>query len=106
MAFKIKVSFDFNGSEIWGTFLFRFGLPANSQYFCFRLHMHVLKLVDFGSQGDANDYVGKGLSGGNVVVYPPKDSGYKAEENVIVGNVALYGAIQGEAFFRYDIGLG
>jgi glutamate synthase (NADPH/NADH) len=50
--------------------------------------------------GDANDYVGKGLSGGNIVVYPPKDSNFKAEDNLIVGNVCLYGASSGKAFFR------
>ena len=51
-------------------------------------------------EGDANDYVGKGLSGGRMVVYPPKASTFAAEENIIVGNVALYGATSGEAFFR------
>ena len=51
-------------------------------------------------EGDANDYVGKGLSGGRVIVYPPKDSRFVPEENVIVGNVCLYGATGGEAFFR------
>lgn len=51
-------------------------------------------------EGDANDYVGKGLSGGRLVVYPPKQSTFKAEENVIVGNVCLYGATSGEAFIR------
>jgi glutamate synthase (NADPH/NADH) len=50
--------------------------------------------------GDANDYVGKGLSGGNIVVYPPRDSNFKAEENLIIGNVCLYGATSGKAFFR------
>lgn len=51
-------------------------------------------------EGDANDYVGKGLSGGRLVVYPPKQSTFKAEENIIVGNVCLYGATYGEAFIR------
>ncbi|EFP88939.2 glutamate synthase [NADPH] [Puccinia graminis f. sp. tritici CRL 75-36-700-3] len=51
-------------------------------------------------EGDANDYVGKGLSGGRLIVYPPRSSPFKAEENVIVGNVCLYGATSGEAFFR------
>jgi glutamate synthase (NADPH/NADH) len=49
-------------------------------------------------EGDANDYVGKGLSGGRLIVYPPRNSQFKAEENVIVGNVCLYGATYGEAF--------
>lgn len=51
-------------------------------------------------EGDANDYVGKGLSGGRLIVYPPKNSKFKAEENVIIGNVCLYGATSGEAFIR------
>ena len=51
-------------------------------------------------EGDANDYVGKGLSGGRLIVYPPKKSTFKAEENIIIGNVCLYGATSGEAFIR------
>ncbi|KAF9532316.1 NADPH-dependent glutamate synthase [Crepidotus variabilis] len=51
-------------------------------------------------EGDANDYVGKGLSGGRLIVYPPKESTFKAEENIIIGNVCLYGATSGEAFIR------
>jgi glutamate synthase domain-containing protein 3 len=51
-------------------------------------------------EGDTNDYVGKGLSGGRIVVYPPKEATYVPEENIIVGNVALYGAVKGEAYFR------
>ncbi|KAI0341760.1 NADPH-dependent glutamate synthase [Trametopsis cervina] len=51
-------------------------------------------------EGDSNDYVGKGLSGGRLIVYPPKQSKFKAEENIIIGNVCLYGATSGEAFIR------
>ena len=51
-------------------------------------------------EGEANDYVGKGLSGGRLVVYPPSASTFAAEENIILGNVALYGATSGEAFFN------
>ena len=50
--------------------------------------------------GDSNDYFGKGLSGGKLVVYPPKGSRFKAEENIIIGNVALYGATSGKAFIN------
>ncbi|MBF0238704.1 MAG: glutamate synthase large subunit [SAR324 cluster bacterium] len=50
-------------------------------------------------EGDANDYVGKGLSGGRIIVSPPKISTFKADENIIIGNTVLYGAIAGEAFF-------
>jgi glutamate synthase domain-containing protein 2/glutamate synthase domain-containing protein 1/glutamate synthase domain-containing protein 3 len=49
-------------------------------------------------EGDANDYFGKGLSGGKIIVYPPKTSTFVAEENMIIGNVALYGATAGEIF--------
>jgi glutamate synthase (ferredoxin) len=49
-------------------------------------------------EGDANDYIGKGLSGGKVVVYPPRESIFVPEENIIIGNVAFYGATSGEAF--------
>lgn len=50
--------------------------------------------------GDCNDYMGKGLSGGKIVVYPPKERNYKAEENIITGNVALYGATSGTAYIN------
>jgi glutamate synthase (ferredoxin) len=49
-------------------------------------------------EGDANDYVGKGLSGGKIIVYPPEGSTFVPEENIIIGNVAFYGATQGEAY--------
>jgi len=51
-------------------------------------------------EGDANDYVGKGLSGGKLIVYPPKNARFVAEDNIVIGNVALYGATSGEAYFR------
>ena len=51
-------------------------------------------------EGDANDYVGKGLSGGKLVVHPPANVSFLPEENIVVGNVALYGATGGAAFFR------
>lgn len=50
--------------------------------------------------GDSNDYFGKGLSGGKLIVYPPKTSAFKADENIIVGNVALYGATSGTAYMN------
>jgi len=51
-------------------------------------------------EGDANDYVGKGLSGGHLIVYPPRNSTFLPEENILIGNVALYGATGGEAYFN------
>ena len=50
--------------------------------------------------GEGNDYVGKGLSGGRIAIYPPAESPIVAEQNIIVGNTVLYGAIQGECYFR------
>ncbi len=51
-------------------------------------------------EGDSNDYVGKGLSGGKIIVYPPKAASFVPEDNILIGNVALYGATGGRAFFR------
>ncbi len=58
------------------------------------------KGVTLTLEGDANDYLGKGLSGGKIIVYPPRHSSFVPEENILVGNVLLYGATQGEAYFR------
>jgi glutamate synthase domain-containing protein 2/glutamate synthase domain-containing protein 3 len=58
------------------------------------------KGVTLTLEGEANDYVGKGLSGGRIIVYPPRASGFAAEENILIGNVALYGATSGETFFN------
>src|SRR5205085_9153655 len=55
-------------------------------------------------EGDANDYVGKGLSGGRIVVRPAADAPFCAEDNIIAGNVILYGATGGEAFIRGVVG--
>jgi glutamate synthase (NADPH) large chain len=56
--------------------------------------------VSFELEGDANDYVGKGLSGGRIVVHPSAESGIIPEQSIIVGNTVLYGAIEGECYFR------
>jgi glutamate synthase domain-containing protein 3 len=58
------------------------------------------KGVTLTLEGDANDYVGKGLSGGRIVVYPPRGSTFLPEENILIGNVVLYGATSGEAYFN------
>ncbi|NND98357.1 MAG: glutamate synthase large subunit [Pirellulaceae bacterium] len=55
--------------------------------------------ITINLEGDANDYVGKGLSGGRLIVYPPRESTFTPSENIIVGNVCLYGATGGEAYF-------
>lgn len=58
------------------------------------------KGVTFELEGMANDYVGKGISGGKIIIYPDKNSNYKADENIIIGNTTFYGAIAGEAYIR------
>jgi glutamate synthase (NADPH/NADH) large chain len=56
--------------------------------------------LKFELEGDANDYFGKGLSGAQLILYPPKQGGFVPSENIIVGNVAFYGATSGESFIR------
>jgi glutamate synthase (NADPH/NADH) large chain len=58
------------------------------------------KGVTFELEGEANDYVGKGLSGGRLIIRPPSNSGIVPEDSIIVGNTVLYGAIEGECYFR------
>jgi glutamate synthase domain-containing protein 2/glutamate synthase domain-containing protein 1/glutamate synthase domain-containing protein 3 len=82
------------------------GLPENTIRFTFNgsagqsFGAFLAKGVTLELEGDANDYVGKGLSGGNLIVYPPRNSTFLPEENIVIGNVALYGATGGEAFFN------
>jgi glutamate synthase (NADPH) large chain len=77
------------------TIRFRFHGTAGQSFGAFLAEGITLEL-----EGDANDYVGKGLSGGRLIVYPPQRSMFVAEENILIGNVALYGATNGRAFFR------
>ncbi len=58
------------------------------------------KGVTIELEGDANDYIGKGLCGGKIIIYPHHKSTFRAEENILIGNVVLYGATSGEAYFR------
>jgi len=60
----------------------------------------LVKGVTFRLEGDSNDYIGKGLSGGKIVVVPPAGSTFKPEENIIIGNTSFYGATGGEAYIR------
>ena len=76
----IKINFEGSAGQSFGAFL-----TSGIQ----------LKLT-----GDSNDYLGKGLSGGRIVVVPPEDRIFRAEDNILIGNVALYGATSGHAFFR------
>jgi len=58
------------------------------------------KGITFELEGEGNDYVGKGLSGGKIIVKPPRNAGIVPEESIIVGNTVMYGAIEGECYFR------
>jgi glutamate synthase (ferredoxin) len=78
-----------------GTIHLKFNGSAGQSFGAF-----VPKGVTQELEGDANDYFGKGLSGGRLILYPPKGSTFTPEENIIVGNVAFYGATGGEAFIR------
>ena len=78
-----------------GTVQLRFRGSAGQSFGAFIPRGMTLEL-----EGDANDYLGKGLSGGRIVLYPPKGSGFAAEENIITGNVACYGATSGEVYIR------
>lgn len=60
--------------------------------------------LTFELEGEANDYFGKGLCGGKLIVYPDKDSSFKPEDNILIGNVAFYGATAGEAYIRGQAG--
>jgi glutamate synthase (NADPH/NADH) large chain len=79
----------------YDTIRFKFTGTAGQSFGAF-----LAKGITLELEGDSNDYVGKGLSGGRLIIYPPKDSTFAAEDNVIIGNVALYGATSGRAFFR------
>lgn len=82
------------------------GLPDNTIQFTFKgtagqsFGAFTTNGVTLTLEGDANDYFGKGLSGGRLIIFPSKEARYVAEENIIIGNVAFYGATSGEAFIR------
>jgi len=82
------------------------GLPEDTVHLHFTgsagqsLGAFIPKGVTLELEGDANDYVGKGLSGGKIIIYPSPASTFAAEDNIIIGNVALYGATAGEVYFR------
>jgi len=78
-----------------GTIHFKFTGSAGQSFGAFVPHGVTLEL-----EGDANDYLGKGLSGGRLIAYPPKTSSFLPEESILVGNVVLYGATSGEAFLN------
>ncbi len=77
------------------TIKFKFTGSAGQSFGAF-----VTRGMTLAIEGDANDYFGKGLSGGKLIIYPPANAIFKAEENMIIGNVALYGASAGEVYIR------
>jgi len=81
------------------TIHFKFTGTAGQSFGAFATQGLTLEL-----EGDANDYFGKGLSGARLIIYPPKAATYTPEENIIIGNVAFYGATSGEAFIRGKAG--
>ena len=78
---------------------YKFNGTAGQSFGAFNTHGITLEL-----EGDANDYFGKGLSGACLIVYPPQQAAYTPEDNIIIGNVALYGATSGRAFIRGKAG--
>lgn len=108
---KLKIH---NGDRVVGTII---GSEISKRYGENGLPEDTIKLTFVGSagqsfgafipkgmslelDGDANDYLGKGLSGGKIVVYPPKNSDFEPEKNILIGNVAFYGATSGEAYIN------
>ena len=81
------------------TIHFKFTGSAGQSFGCFLAHGITLEL-----KGDANDYLGKGLSGGKIIVYPSDKASFKPEENIIAGNVIAYGAIAGELYIHGVVG--
>ena len=81
------------------TIHFKFTGTAGQSFGAFNTKGVTLEL-----EGDANDYFGKGLSGAKLIIYPSKDAGFIPEENIIIGNVAFYGATSGEAYIRGKAG--
>ena len=94
LSYEIAKRYGFQGLPD-GTIQFRFQGSAGQSFGAFLARGVALRL-----EGDCNDYIAKGLSGGRVVVVPPRKSMFPAHENIIVGNTSLYGAISGEVFIR------
>jgi len=78
-----------------GTIKLHFNGSAGQSFGAF-----IPKSMTLTLEGDSNDYIGKGLSGGKLIVYPPRNSSFIPEENIIIGNVAFYGATSGQAYIR------
>jgi glutamate synthase domain-containing protein 2/glutamate synthase domain-containing protein 1/glutamate synthase domain-containing protein 3 len=109
LAYKIRNAHRSVGAMLSGVVARRHGhegLPEDTLHVAFdgvagqSFGAFLARGVSFELQGGTNDYVGKGLSGGRIVVYPDPQCPAKPEENIVVGNTVMYGAIDGEAYFR------
>ena len=84
-----------SGFEKEDTIQLNFKGTAGQSLMAFGVHGVTVRV-----EGDVNDYCGKGLSGGKIIVYPPREATFAAEKNIIAGNVVLYGATSGELYLR------
>ena len=109
LEFKIRNAHRSVGAMLSGTLARRLGhdgLPPDTIHVAFKgiagqsFGAFLARGITFELQGATNDYVGKGLSGGRIVVYPDPACPAKPEDNIVVGNTVMYGAIEGEAYFR------
>jgi len=109
LEFKIRNAHRSVGAMLSGTIARKYGhegLPADTIHVAFSgiagqsFGAFLARGLTFELQGATNDYVGKGLSGGRIVVYPDPTCPAKPEENILIGNTVMYGAIEGEAYFR------
>ena len=109
LEYKIRNAHRSVGAMLSGVIARRYGhagLPADTLHVVFSgtagqsFGAFLARGISFELQGATNDYVGKGLSGGRIVVYPDPASPAKAEDNIVIGNTVMYGAIEGEAYFR------
>jgi glutamate synthase (NADPH/NADH) large chain len=109
LDYRIRNAHRSVGAMLSGTIARRYGhagLPDDTLHVAFAgiagqsFGAFLARGVTFELQGATNDYVGKGLSGGRIVVYPDPESPARPEENIVVGNTVMYGAIDGEAYYR------
>jgi glutamate synthase domain-containing protein 2/glutamate synthase domain-containing protein 3 len=99
LSSEVTKRFGRNGFASDDTIQLNFRGTAGQSLLAFGVHGVTVRV-----EGDVNDYCGKGLSGGKIIVYPPRESTFAAEDNIIAGNVVLYGATSGEVYLRGQAG--
>ena len=99
LSSEVTKRYGARGFEKEDTIQLNFRGTAGQSLLAFGVHGVTVRV-----EGDVNDYCGKGLSGGKIIVYPPKNASFAAEENIIAGNVVLYGATAGEVYLRGIVG--